>query len=353
MYHVQTLCDIKVAEKDIRTIGRELGARYILEGSVRKFKDDLRISTQLVDVAKGLQLWGDSYKGKLSDIFDIQENVSKEIAEALRLKLSPSEKIVLEKRPTLNSEAYDFYLRARDFLNRLTKKNIQFAIQLFNKAIEADKRYAAAYAGLSEAYAQLYFSFDRSEDLLEKAIDSGLRALMYDSSLSEAYVALAIAYYNKKLYDDAYNSGQKALELDPNNFNASWILGRIYHSMDRDKEAIELYEKVIELNPDFYAAYNDLSTSYERLGNIEQAHKVIQSSMDIFSRYLTQHPDDARAHIFYATMLAKLEKIDEAREAGRKAYELSPNDVLMLYNLACLFSRWGKKKRHWITLKKL
>ena len=342
----------KGSEKDIRTIGRELGARYILEGSVRKFKDDLRISTQLVDVSKGLQLWGDSYKGKLSDVFDIQEKVSKEIAEALRLKLTPSEKIVLEKRPTLNTEAYDLYLRARDYLSKMTKNNVQFAIQLFSKAIEADKRYAAAYAGLSEAYAYLYAYFERTEDFLENAIDSGLRALMYDSSLSEAYAALAMAYYNKKLYDDAHNAGQKALELDPNNYNSYWIIGRIYHSMDHEKEAIELFEKVIELNPDFYTAYNDLSICYERVGNAEQSLKIIQTSMDVYSRYLTQHPDDARAHIFYATMLAKIERIDEAREAGRKAYELSPNDSVMLYNLACLFSRLGEKETAVDYLKK-
>ncbi len=342
----------KGSEKDIRTIGRELGARYILEGSVRKFRDDLRISTQLVDVSKGLQLWGDSYKGKLSDVFDIQESVSKEIAEALRLTLSPSEKIVLEKRQTLNSEAYDLYLRARNYLSRMSKSNVQFAIQLFNKAIDADKRYASAYAGLSEAYAYLYAYFERSENFLEKAIDSGLRALMYDSSLSEAYAALAMAYYNKKLYDDAHNAGQKAIELDPNNFNAYWILGRIYHSMDRDKEAIELFEKVIELNPDFYTAYNDISLCYERIGDTDQYDKILQASLVVYPRYLSQYPDDARAHIFYATMLAKLRKIDEAREAGRKAYELSPNDAVMLYNLACLFSRLEEKETAVDYLKK-
>ncbi len=334
----------KSTEKDIRTIGRELGVRYIMEGTVRKFKDDLRISIQLIDVSGGEQLWGESYKGKLSDVFDIQEKVSKEIVEALRLKLSPTEKIVLEKRQTLNAEAFDLYLRARDFLNRFTKNNIQFAIQLFTQAIEIDKRYAAAYAGLSEAYAFLYGYYERKEELLEKAIESGLRALMYDPSLSEAYAALSMAYYNKKLYEDAHNAGTKALELAPDNFNAYWILGRICHSMDRDQEAIELYDKVIELNPDFYAAYNDQSISYERLGNTEQFNKVVKTSLEVYPRYLSQHPDDARAHIYYAQNLAKLGNIDAAREAGKKAYELSPNDAVMLYNLACLFSRLEEKE---------
>ena len=334
----------KRTDKDIKTLGRELGARYVMQGSVRKFKDDLRISVQLMDVSQESQLWGETYKGKLAEVFDIQEQVSKQIADMLMVKLSPTEKVVLTRRATENTEAFDLYLRARDFLYRISKNNVLFAIQLFNKAIEADKRYAAAYAGLSEAYAQLYFFSDRSADLLERSIESGLKALMYDPSLSEAYSALAMAYYNKKLYDDALSSGQKALELDPNNFMAYWTLARIYHSMDRDKEAIELYEKVVVLNPDFYSAYNDLSICYERIGDTEQYNNIIKSSMEMYPRYLSQHPDDARAHIFYAQNLAKLGKVDEARKSGKKAYELSPNEAVMLYNLACLFSRLEERE---------
>ena len=342
----------KGTDKDIKTLGRELGARYIMQGSVRKFKDDLRISVQLMDVSQESQLWGETYKGKLAEVFDIQEQVSKQIADMLMVKLSPTEKVVLTRRATENTEAFDLYLRARDFLYRISKNNVLFAIQLFNKAIEADKRYAAAYAGLSEAYAQLYFFSDRSADLLERSIESGLKALMYDPSLSEAYAALAMAYYNKKLYEDALSAGQKALDLDPNNFIAYWTLARIYHSMDRDKEAIELYEKVVVLNPDFYSAYNDLSICYERIGDTDQYNNIIQRSMEMYPRYLSQHPDDARAHIFYAQNLAKLGKVDEARKAGKKAYELSPNEAVMLYNLACLFSRLEEREQAVDYLKK-
>ncbi|MDO8550436.1 MAG: protein kinase [Ignavibacteria bacterium] len=334
----------KGTDKDIKTLGRELGARYIMQGSVRKFKDDLRISVQLMDVSQESQLWGETYKGKLADIFDIQEQVSKQIADMLMVNLSPSEKIVLTKRSTVNAEAFDCYLRARDFLYRLTKNNIQFAIQLFNKAIETDKRYASAYAGLSEAYAYLYSYFERREDLLEKAIESGLRALMYDPSLSEAYAALAMAYYNKKLYDDAITSSQKAIELDPNNFLGYWILGRIYHNRDRDKEAIELFQKVITLNPDFYSAYGDLQIVYARLGENEKHQEIIQASIKVYERYLSQHPDDARGHIFYATALVMIGKKDEAKIQAAKALELSPDDPLMLYNACCFYSQMGEKK---------
>jgi serine/threonine protein kinase len=333
----------KGTDKDIKTLGRELGARYIMQGSVRKFKDDLRISVQLMDAVQESQLWGETYKGKLADVFDIQEKVSKEIVDALRVNLSLTEKVVLTKRSTVNPEAFDNCLRAREFLYKLSKNNVQFAIQFFQKAIEADTRYASAYAGLSEAYAHMYFNFVRDDELLDKSIESGMKALMYDPTLSEAYAALSLAYYNKKLYEDASSAGQKAIELDANNYNASWILGRIYHSTDRDREAVELYNKVIILNPDFYVAYVDLATCYERLGQMEEYKNALKLLMEVFPRYISQHPDDARARVFYATKLAETGNPEKAKIEGAKALELNPNDILMLYNVACLYSRLGEK----------
>ena len=334
----------KGTNKDIKTIGRELGTRYILAGSVRKFQDNLRITVELIDVDKDSQLWAETFKGKLADVFDIQEKVSKEIVDALRLKLSPTEKVVLEKRSTLNAEAFDFYLRARDFLYRMTKTNIHYAIQLFQRAIEVDTRYASAYAGLSESYAYLFLFFERNKVLLDKAIEASLKAMMYDATLSEAYAALALAHYNGNSLAEATTAGEKAVALDPNNFNGIWILGRIYHSTDRDEEAVELYKRVIELNPDFYSAYMDLCSSYERLGNKEEYNKILEKSGEACPRYLAQHPDDARAYIFFAIVLVQLGRIEEAKIKSAKALELSPDDALMQYNGACFYARLNEKK---------
>ncbi len=342
----------KDSRKDIKTIGRELRARYVMEGSVRRFKDDLRISAQLIDVERGTQLWGETYKGKLADVFDIQEQVSKEIVEALTVKLSPNEKVVLEKRSTVNADAFDLYLRGRDFLYRLSKHSVQFAIQLFQKATELDTRYAAAYAGLGEAYAILYAFYDRNSILLDKAIESGLKALMYDSTLSEAYAALALAYYNRKSLEEAFTAGQKAIELDPNNYAAYWTLGRIFHSTDRDREAIELFQKVIEINPDFYSAYMDIRTCYERLGDEQKLKESLQATMDTYVRYLSQHPDDARARILYAADLATAGRKEEAVAQGKMALELSPNDAMMWYNAACLYARLGEPDESVESLRK-
>ena len=328
--------------KDVRTIGRELGTRYILSGNVRKFQENLRISVELIDVDSEEQIWAETYKGKLADVFDIQEQVSKQIVEALMVKLSPTEKIVLTKRSTVNAEAFDCYLRARDYLYRRTKNGIQFAIQLFKKATELDTRYAAAYAGLGEAYATLHYDYDTKDIWIEKAIESCLRGLMYDPTLAEAYSALGFAYMSKKSVDEALSAGQKAIELDPNNFTGYWILGRLYHLTDRDREAVEMHKKAIALNPNFHTAYGDLRIVYERLGEKQKHDEILQTLLEVYPRYLAQHPDDARSHIYYAIDLAYVGKKEEARTEAARALELSPGDSLMMYNTACFYARLGE-----------
>jgi TolB-like protein len=160
---------LKERKHDVRAIGSELGARYIVGGSVRRFQDSVRITVQLVDVETNRQIWGNTYKGKLDDIFDIQEQVAQQISEALKLKLSLAEKVSLTKRQTVNAQAYDLYLRGQDYLYRLTKRSVEYAIQLFERAIELDPRYAAAYAACSSAYGQMYQYFAREEKYRNRA----------------------------------------------------------------------------------------------------------------------------------------------------------------------------------------
>lgn len=339
-----TTMQYKRTKKDIKTIGKELGARYIMEGSVRKFQDNLRISAQLIDVLSDTQLWAETFKGKLADVFDIQEQVSKQIVDALMVKLTPVEKVELTKRPTLNAEAFDYNLRARNFLYKQSKNNVQFAIQFFEKAIALDSRYAEAYAGMAEAYAVKYAYFDRKDVWLDKALELSLKAIMYDSTLSEAYAALALSYFYKGTFDEALTAVQKALALDANNFFAYWILGRIYYSTDKETEAIEPYKKVIEINPDFYTVYSDLRMVYERLGDKEMNDKLVKTSLEFYKHFIEQNPDDGRARIFFAQMLVLAEKIDEAKKETTIALELSPNDNVMLYNAVCVYSRINEKK---------
>jgi tetratricopeptide (TPR) repeat protein len=220
-----------------------------------------------------------------------------------------------------------------------------------------DTRYAAAYAGLGEAYAMLYEVSEKKEAWLDKALEAGLKAQMYDSTLSEAYATLAVVYQwkaqlGKAPLEDALSAGKKAIELDPNNHIGYWILGRIYHTTDRDAEAVDLFKRVIGLSPDFYSAYGDLQSVYERLGDKENGRDILLAALQMYPRYLLLHPDDGRARIWYAIDLTKVDRFDEARVEAAKAIQLIPDDPVMLYNVACFYARLGDSKPAVETLKK-
>jgi len=342
----------KDTKQDVRVIGKELGARYVVGGSVRRFRDSVRITVQLVDAETNRQLWGNTYKGKLDDIFDIQEQVAKQIVEALKLRLSFAEEVSLTKRQTVDANAYDLYLRGQEYLYRLTKRGVEHAIQLFEKAIELDPRYAAAYAACSSAYGQMYQYFSREEAYRTKAQELSFKALMYDNNLPEAYTAMGLSYFSWGKFDEAAESGRKAIELNPDDFIAYWILGRIHLTLGNAKEAAELCRRVIELKPRFYVAYTDLRMALQVMGHTEEVDALaINLAEQVLPTYLLQNPDDSRARMIFAITLAELDRKDVAIREGAMAMEMSPGDSVMLYNGACLYAQLGETRKAVDTLR--
>jgi TolB-like protein/Flp pilus assembly protein TadD len=331
----------KGTKKDARSIGSEIGARYIIGGSVRKFQDNIRISARLVDATSNRELWAQTYKGKLDDIFDIQEQVGQQIAESLKLKLSMTEQVALTKRSTVNAQAYDLYLRGKEYLYQLSKRSVEHSVELFEKAIELDPRYAAAYAACSNAYGMLYTRFRREEELKNRAQQLSLKALMYDNSSADAYAALGLSYYNNREFSEAVEACRKAIELDPANFHCYWTLGRICYLTDRHEEALAMFRKTLELKPYFYASYNDIKLTLNALGRKDEAKEALLKTLDFFPTYILQYPDDGRARMHYAASLAEAGRREEAKRQGDEAVALSPGDPLMLFNATCLYSQMG------------
>jgi len=347
-----TIMQYKNAQKDMHTLGHELNARYILEGSVRRHRDDLRITAQLIDVKTDSHLWAETYKGNMADVFDIQESVAKQIVQAMRLTLTPAEEVALGKRATLNTEAFDFNLHAREFLFRSSKSYLLSAVDLFQEAIKLDPRYAGAYAGLGEAYAIIYVWHDKKEAWLDKAMDAALKALMYDNTSSEGYAALGLVYYCKREHDEAITAIEKSIELDPDNFFPYWIKGRIFRALDQFPEAIVQFSKVLELNPEFYTVYIELQMEYERVEDKEKGAEIVRLALEFFPGYLLRAPDDARAHIFHSAILLSVDRIEESKRRLERAVDLSPNDANMMYNVACNYARMGEKDLAVENLKK-
>jgi len=248
-------------------------------------------------------------------------------------------------------QAYDLYLRGQEYLYRLTKRSVEYAIQLFEKAIELDPRYAAAYAACSSAYGQMYQYFSRQPAFRDKAQEFSFKALMYDSNLPEAYAAMGLSYFIWGKLDEAAASGRKAIELDPDNFIAYWTLGRIRFTTGDFTEARNLFQKAIDIKPGFYVAHLDLKQAYDGLGSTAESAAQNGKIMDILPNYLLHNPDDARARMFYAITLAETGRRDEAITEGAAALDLAPGDSLMLYNGACLYAQLGEKKKAIATLR--
>ena len=335
----------KGSQMDIDEIGHELGARYIIEGTVRRHQDDLRITASLIDVASSTQLWSDRYKGKMADVFDIQETVSREIVDALSLKLSPTEQVALSRRSTTNPEAFDLYLRGREALIRQTRTSLEIATQLFQQAIRLDSRYAQAYAGLAEVQASTCLYFRRDDALIDKAIESSLKALMYDESIADAYAALGVAYLVRGDFEAALEACHKAIQLDSGSVIALYALSRVYVSNGKFAEALVTCQQLVEINPDFYPGLQGLQAAYAGLGDTEAAMAVTRRLVAYFPGYLARVPDDARAHLLFASYLAEVGEREQALLEAETGLALGGNDGVMLYNLCCTYCLLGEAER--------
>lgn len=330
--------------RNVGSIAADLNVRYLLEGSVRKADDALRITAQLIDATTDSHVWAETFKGTLQNVFEIQEEVARKIVEALMVKLSPDEKVKLGKRATLDAGAFDLYLKGRQHLDVGTKRDLQLALALFEGALARDPRYAAAHAGVAEAAAAYYEYYDRLESWLDRAVESALKALMYDASLGDAYAALALAYFNKGSFDDARAACQRAIELDPENWIGYWTLGRIHFVTGRTEEAIELLQRVIALNPEFYVGYFTLRMVCQATGRDDVYSGYLARLVDeVLPRYLKRNPSDARARNCYGTELSMAGRLDEGREQVQRALADAPDDPMIRYATACYYALFGER----------
>lgn len=323
---------------DIKETGRQLRVTHILQGSIRKAGSRLRISAQLVDARTASSVWGERYDRQLQDVFEIQSEIAEKIASALQVHLTRKEKKEIQKRHTDNLQAYDYYLRGREMIFRLTREDVQAAVEFFLKAIDADSRYALAFAGLAQAYAIQHSFFGGSPALADQAIANANKALEIDRGLAQAYAALGLAYLLKGLGQVAIEACNKAIELNPYDSFAVWISGRLFYRLNKFEEAAQRFKRTIELLPDFYTAYSDLSQAYANMGMTQAANAMKRETIRACRRYIENFPREARAYTILATASAWIGEREQAVEAAEQARQLSPNDPVLLYNLACLYS---------------
>ena len=331
----------KDKDQDIREIGLKLGVQSILEGSVRKAGDKVRITASLVNVKDGFSLWSDHYDRDLTDVFAIQNEIAKSIVQALELKLLQREKSDLEKVKTQDVLAYDYFIKARDFYHQSHHRSTKHAIELFSKAIQSDTCYTLAYCGLANSYSKLYTYYERSEENLDKALAVSQQALDLDPDLAEAHSSRGWALVQLRQYDAAEKHFDIAIQLDPQLFEAYYEYARACRMQGKAEKALELFKKATELRPEDYEAALFLSSAYNKL-QMENEHKeAITNALKVTRTHLELNPDDARALYLGAGNLIQKGENEEALLWLEKAVSIDPNETAVLYNATCIYSMLG------------
>lgn len=319
---------------------QELGVRYVLEGSVRKAGKRVRIVAQLIDGETGGHLWAERYDRDLVDVFLVQDDITRRIVESLRVRLLPKESEAIAKVPTSNVEAYEHYLRGRQFFHRQTKSSLEIAKRIFRRATELDPNYARAFAGLADCESELYMS-SASDATPETILAASTRALELDPDLAEAHAARGLALLTLDRHDEADTEFRRAMALDPNLFEALKYCARTCQATGQYVEAAAYFERAYAVRPDDFRCLILLAQAYKDMGRHAEAETALRRGLEKIERELERHPEHGNAAALGATALARLGETGRARDWASLALLLEPDDVLTLYNAACAYALSG------------
>jgi serine/threonine protein kinase/Tfp pilus assembly protein PilF len=333
---------LKDTNLDIQEIGQRLGVENILEGSVRKAGDQLRISAQLIKVSDGFNLWSETYDRQFSDVFVIQDEIAGNIVEALQLTLSPVEERALRSERTTDFKAYEYYLRGRGHYRRRTRDDFESARKMFTSAIDIDSGYALAWAGLADTYTEFWRNYQSTDENLRQAEEAARQAVELDSDLAEAHASLGFALGQRQLYDEAAEEFRRAMELNPRLFEAYYYYGTVAFSAGRLETAAEMFERATAAAPDEIRALQLLPQIYTRLGRGGAAAAANRQRVEVVERRLEFNPDDVPMLLDGASALAALGERQRSLEWASRILDKAGDDALVLYNLCCLYSLAGE-----------
>ena len=271
----------------------------------------------------------------------------------LRITLSPQEEKAIARKPTENAQAYDFYLRGRSFARRVTRSDLEFAMQMFEQAIGLDSRFALAHAGVANACGEYYEWHEHDQRWIDKGTAAAERALALEQHLPEALLAQARLAYAVKRFDDGIRLAQQAIERKPDCDGAYYVLARAFISSGHPEKVTSLTDAALASNGDDYNVYVPLMIATERQGDMETARRLREHFEGSLEQQLQLVPEDVRARVLLASNLAWLGRTDEAVQALQIAVALRPNDSNILYNAACTYGILKKKQEALNLLKKL
>jgi adenylate cyclase len=328
----------------LQKVALDLGVKFLLEGSVRKAGQMVRVTAQLIDGPSGGHLWAERYDRQLTDIFAIQDEITKAIVDQLKVRLFPEEMQAIGQAPTGNVEAYTYYLRGRQYFHNCTKWFLGLAREMFVRAVELDPEFARAYAGMSMAATRLAGWFGEvipSDAILAAAA----KAIELAPDLAEAHAAQGEALSGLGHIEESERAFERALQLDPNHFESNLFYARHWARFGEFERALPYFTRAAEVQPDDCQAPFLLDQSLRALGRLEEGRPYAQMGLKRAEEALRKFPESSRPAQLGATTLAAMGEFDEARRWMDRALAIDPDDPHIRYNAACMWAQIGDYDR--------
>ena len=324
-------------------IGQQLRATYVLTGSIRRSGNRLRITAQLVDTHTDFPLWSERFDREMQDVFEVQDEIARKIAEALRIKLTPQEKEALAAKPTESLQAYDHYLRGRSYARRLTRQDLEFSLQMFNDAVGQDPDFALAHAAIANVCAYFFCHYDREPAWIDRARAASEKAVALRPDVPEVMVAQAWILYSRGEYPDAARILRSVITRKRDCEGAFYLLLRCLFANSQHQEVAALAEQAIEASGTDYNVYVPIMNSLGALAKKEARGNIIQRAIQALETHIREVPEDARARSLVAANYAEAGRTEDARREATMAMTLRPNESSILYNAACTFCSLNQK----------
>lgn len=322
---------------DVRQIGALLGVGAVLEGSVRKAGDQLRVTVQLVKVDDGYHLWSRKFDKRVEDVFSIEDEIASGVAEAMLDTIKP-----VKDSSTTDFTAYEYYLKGRQFFNRFRKLDMEYAREMFQHALEIDPAYAPAWAGFADCHSFLVMYADPMDSYRLEADRASLKAVSLDPESAEAHASRGLAFLVNEAFGEAESEFQRALALNPSLFEAYYYYARArFHQGDMEAAA-ELFRKAAEVNPADYQSRFLRVQILRGAGHMDAAREEARHGIEAVEKHLAWNPDDARALHLGAGSLILLGQEERADQWLQRAIEIDPKDPVVLYNVACNYAVLGR-----------
>ena len=326
------------SDRDVGDIGRRLGVETVLEGSVRRAKDRLRIATRLIDVADDSDLWSQRFEGPVEEVFALEDEITSSVIEALQGVLGARQ----QASPSPDFEAYDYYLRGRSLLYRGTTREIALARDMFTKAVARDADYAPAHSGLADAGSYLYMHAGGDAGVLDEAIAAAQRAVQIGPKFAEGHAALGLALSLSDRHEEADRAFAAAIELNPDSFEAHYSRARSAFAQGQMELAAREFEIAGSLRSEDFQAPALLSQVYRDLQDPTREVASARRAVRRVERHLALQPGDGRAYSTGARCLFQLGERQAALEWAERALELGVADAVTHYAVACLLAQAGQ-----------